>query len=117
MKSYDSCAFERCNIKEDTYQLLQLWLFHTHNSVTERIHNEYESSSLTSSSVTTKSKGGFSIDQVLWPSKNSCPSCFSLSTSSTSLSSSSRYKTNLRNQDKWSNDNVISYLKKSYLVE
>ena len=84
-----------------------------HNSVTERIHSEYESSS---SSTPSKTKGGYSLDQVLWPSKISCPSCYSLTISSSSSSLSPRYISNLRSRDQWSNDEILSYLKKSYLV-
>lgn len=127
MKSYKSCNYNVCNINNNNYDLLQLWLFHTHNSVTSRIFSE-TSSNL--KSFFRSSKFSYEINDLIWPNALLCPNCINNKNGSIILSSESIIskfkKVNKSQKDQdlnftnfllWENNNVIKFLKKSYVLD
>jgi thiol-disulfide isomerase/thioredoxin len=132
MKSYTACNYNVCNINNNDYELLQLWLFHTHNSVTSRIFSETSSNF---KSFLRSNKFSYVITDLIWPNALLCPTCHNNNNnngenilSSGSLINDFR-KVSKSNKDQelrdinttsfslWKNINVITFLKKSYVVD
>lgn len=129
---YESCDY-RCNIKGNDYAGLQLWLFHMHNSVTQKVNNNYLSAVATSSinssksiPATTSSDVGtiatYTNGDILWPSIKLCNACHHImdyfdmkyDIKNVVISSTSPIYVAYM-PTAWDDSNVVAYLKKSYL--
>jgi len=64
MRAYDDCTFDRCNVGEKNYDLMQLWLFHQHNAVTQRVWAEETNSDSFAKPPTTDPGTGTSVNQA-----------------------------------------------------
>lgn len=117
LRKYESCDYGRCQIvNADDYKLLQLWLFHVHNSVTNHIYFDHLWEIQDSTTIKNELAAKYNSDLLLWPSASSCSTCHIVHNyvNTTPIGESKPYVA--YNPSIWSDHDVVQYLKQSYIL-
>jgi thiol-disulfide isomerase/thioredoxin len=116
LRKYEACDYGRCQIVDtNDHKLLQLWLFHLHNSVTNHVYYDHLGEINDDTNVKHELIAKYKSDALLWPSVSSCKMCHTTQNYvSSPVGEMQPYVA--YNPSIWTDKDVIQYLKQSYIL-